>query len=62
MLLGEESEDNWNYWRRVFDPTLISKRGYREIFFIPLLITLAAAAFQVLRSEGGNPELSGTAF
>jgi len=42
MLLGEESEDNWNYWRRVFDPTLISKRGYREIFFIPLLITLAA--------------------
>ncbi|HOM95044.1 MAG TPA: hypothetical protein PKZ63_08335, partial [Candidatus Saccharicenans sp.] len=42
MLLGEESEDNWDYWRRVFDPTLINKRGYREIFFIPLLITLAA--------------------
>ena len=42
MLMGEETEDSWDYWRRVFDPTLISKRGYREIFFIPLVITVAA--------------------
>jgi membrane protease YdiL (CAAX protease family) len=42
LLLSEESEENWDYWRRVFDPTLINKRGYREIFLIPLLITVAA--------------------
>ena len=42
MLMGEETEDSWDYWRRGFDPTLISKRGYRGSFFIPLVITVAA--------------------
>ncbi|HAV42347.1 MAG TPA: hypothetical protein DCW97_08140 [Acidobacteria bacterium] len=42
LYLSEESEENWDYWRRIFDPTLINKRGYREIFLIPLLIPVAA--------------------
>ncbi|MDD8020695.1 MAG: type II CAAX endopeptidase family protein [Acidobacteriota bacterium] len=42
LLLSGESEENWDYWRRIFDPTLISRRGYREIFLIPLFIAVTA--------------------
>jgi len=40
ILLGEDAEYHWDYWRRVFDPTLISKQGFRLILFLPLVITL----------------------
>lgn len=42
ILLSEDAEYHWDYWRRVFDPTLINKKGYREIFLLPLLITITA--------------------
>jgi len=49
ILLGEDAEYHWDYWRRVFDPTLISKQGFRLIFFLPLAIifvsVLASLAF-----------------
>lgn len=49
ILLSEDAEYHWDYWRRVFDPTLISKEGWRLIFFLPLVIIiisiLASLAF-----------------
>jgi len=42
ILLSEDSEYHWNYWRRVFDPTLITGKGYLQIFLLPLLIIVAA--------------------
>jgi membrane protease YdiL (CAAX protease family) len=42
ILLGEDAEYHWDYWRRVFDPTLINKQGYRQIFLLPLIITIVA--------------------
>jgi membrane protease YdiL (CAAX protease family) len=42
ILLSEDAEYHWDYWRRVFDPTLITRKGYREIFLLPFFITIAA--------------------
>ncbi|MDD8031219.1 MAG: CPBP family intramembrane metalloprotease [Acidobacteriota bacterium] len=42
MSLGEEAEYHWDYWRRVFDPGLISRNSYLLIFFLPVIITLGA--------------------
>ncbi|MGB9906452.1 MAG: CPBP family intramembrane glutamic endopeptidase [Candidatus Saccharicenans sp.] len=42
ILLGEEAEYHWDYWRRVVDPTLISRGSYRLIFLLPVIITLLA--------------------
>lgn len=42
ILLGEDAEYHWDYWRRVFDPTLIGKQGFRMIFFLPFIITVVS--------------------
>ncbi|MCR4396033.1 MAG: CPBP family intramembrane metalloprotease [Candidatus Saccharicenans sp.] len=42
ILLGEEAEYHWDYWRRAVDPTLISRVSYRLIFLLPVIITLMA--------------------
>lgn len=42
ILLSEDAEYHWDYWRRVFDPTLINRKAYLVIFLLPLLITIAA--------------------
>ncbi|MBC7364098.1 MAG: CPBP family intramembrane metalloprotease [Candidatus Aminicenantes bacterium] len=42
ILLGEDAEYHWDYWRRVFDPTLISKQGFRLIFFLPLVVIIVS--------------------
>lgn len=42
ILLSEEAEYHWDYWRRVIDPTLISRGSYRLIFLLPVMITVIA--------------------
>ncbi|HEK85146.1 MAG TPA: CPBP family intramembrane metalloprotease [Candidatus Aminicenantes bacterium] len=51
ILLSEEAEYHWDYWRRVFDPTLINKKGYGEIFLLPLTITIASILLSFLFGE-----------
>ncbi|MCX8160777.1 MAG: CPBP family intramembrane metalloprotease [Candidatus Saccharicenans sp.] len=51
ILLGEEAEYHWDYWRRVFDPTLISRGSFRLIFFLPPVITVAAILLSFLLGE-----------
>lgn len=51
ILLGEEAEYHWDYWRRVFDPTLISRGSYRLIFFLPPIITVMAVFVSFLLGE-----------
>jgi len=33
ILLSEDAEYHWDYWRRVFDPTLIRRGSFRFIFY-----------------------------
>ena len=51
ILLGEEAEYHWEYWRRVFDPTLISRSGYRLILVLPPAITVVAILVSFLLGE-----------
>lgn len=51
ILLGEEAEYHWDYWRRVFDPTLISRGSYRLIFFLSPVITVVAILISFLLGE-----------
>lgn len=51
ILFSEDAEYHWDYWRRVFDPTLISRSSFRVIFFLPLVITLAAVLLSFLLGE-----------
>ncbi|MGB9893869.1 MAG: CPBP family intramembrane glutamic endopeptidase, partial [Candidatus Saccharicenans sp.] len=39
ILIGEDAEYHWDYWRRVIDPTLISPADYRLVFLLPIIIT-----------------------
>lgn len=54
ILLSEESEYHWDYWRRVFDPTLISRSGYWLIFLLPVLVTMAAVFISFIFGESLN--------
>ncbi|MDI6846174.1 MAG: type II CAAX endopeptidase family protein [Candidatus Saccharicenans sp.] len=51
ILLSEDSDYHWDYWRRVFDPTLITRRGYWFIFLLPAGVTVGAILLSVLLGE-----------
>lgn len=42
ILLSEDAEYHWDFWRRAVDPTLINPAGYRFIFLLPVIITCLA--------------------
>jgi membrane protease YdiL (CAAX protease family) len=54
IFLGEEAEYHWDYWRRVFDPTLISRNGYRFVLLFPLLITVLAVLLSLAFGQSLN--------
>jgi len=51
ILLSEDAEYHWDYWRRVFDPTLISSGSWRVIFLLPPALTLVAILLSFLLGE-----------
>lgn len=54
ILLSEEAEYHWDYWRRIFDPTLISPGSYRLIFILPLTITVISVLGSTFLGESLN--------
>lgn len=42
VYLNKDTEVRWDFWRRVIDPTLVSRSGYYLIFLLPPAITAAA--------------------
>ena len=51
ILLSEEAEYHWDYWRRVFDPTLISRSSFRVMLLLPPAVTVAAILLSFLLGE-----------
>lgn len=51
ILLSEDAEYHWDFWRRVFDPTIVSRGGYRVVLILPPAVTLAAILISVLLGE-----------
>jgi len=51
ILLSEDAEYHWDYWRRVFDPTLITAGAVSGYFLLPPIVTLAAILISYLLGE-----------
>jgi membrane protease YdiL (CAAX protease family) len=54
IIISEDAEYHWDYWKRVFDLSIISRNGYLMIFLMPVVITLGAVLMSFFFGESAS--------